>query len=107
MLPRWQLARQRVRGHVGVDARRYPTNGDEFMEMNVDVDPDWGVPPGGEPTAVSSDRGAANLGFAGTVSTETGAVAGGMTTLAEDEFGSGPRLPMIPGTWNPDQAGSP
>ena len=82
-------------------------HGDEFMEMNVDVDPDWGLPPGGDPTAVSSDRGAGNLGFAGTVSTETGAVAGGMTTLAEDEFGSGPRLPMVPGTWNPDQAGAP
>ncbi|OBJ87763.1 PPE family protein [Mycobacterium asiaticum] len=77
--------------------------GDEFMDMNVDVDPDWGVPPNGEQelSSVASDQGAGNLGFAGTMSKETGGPAAGMITLAADEFGSGPRVPMIPGTWNP------
>jgi PPE-repeat protein len=70
--------------------------GDEFMDMNVDVDPDWDGP-----AAVASDRGAGNLGFAGTVRQET-ATAAGLTTLGGDEFGGGPSVPMIPGTWDPD-----
>lgn len=84
-------------------------HGDEFMDMNVNVDPDWDSPPGRESTSVSlgSDQGAANLGFTGTVSKKTGATAVGMTTLAGDEFGSEPKLPMMPGTWNPDQASAP
>ena len=78
--------------------------GDEFMDMNIDVDPDWGTPPGEEPVAstVASDQGAGNLGFAGTAAKETAAEAAGLTTLAGDEFGSGPRMPMVPGTWDPD-----
>jgi PPE-repeat protein len=78
--------------------------GDEFMDMNIDVDPDWGTPPGEEPVAstVGSDRGAGNLGFAGTTHTETAAQAAGLTTLAGGEFGGGPRMPMLPGTWDPD-----
>lgn len=80
-------------------------HGDEFMDMNVDVDPDWGVSPNGEHDLLSaaSDQGAGNLGFAGTMSKEAGGAAAGMITLAEDEFGSGPTMPMIPGTWNPDE----
>jgi PPE-repeat protein len=83
--------------------------GDEFMEMNVNVDPDWGAPPDGEPvvSAVASDRGAGNLGFAGTVRKEAVAEAAGLTTLAGDEFGGGPTMPMVPGTWNPEQGGDP
>ena len=50
---------------------------------------------------MASDRGAGNLGFAGTARKETAAAAG-LTTLAGDEFGSGPSMPMIPGTWDPD-----
>jgi len=73
--------------------------GDEFVDMNVEVDPDWGEPPGGE--SVASDRGAGSLGFAGTARKET-AAATGLTTLAGDEFGGGPRMPMVPGTWDTD-----
>jgi PPE-repeat protein len=81
--------------------------GDEFMEMNVNVDPDWGAPPDEDPvvSTLASDRGAENLGFAGTVSKGTVAQAAGLTTLGGDEFGGGPTMPMVPGTWNPDQAG--
>jgi len=82
-------------------------HGNEYMDMNVQVGPEWGAPPGGG--AVRSDRGAGPLGFAGTVRRETAAEAAGLTTLAADEFGSGPRMPMLPKTWeperNPDQAG--
>jgi PPE-repeat protein len=88
--------------------------GNEFMEMNVNVDPDWGAPDMGVPptcgggpvvSTMASDRGAGNLGFAGTVSKAKGAEAAGLTALASDEFGGGPAMPMLPGTWNPAQAG--
>jgi PPE-repeat protein len=77
--------------------------GDEFMGMDVEVDPDWGAPPGGEPVAstLASDRGAETQGFAGTVS-KVSAPPTGLTTLAGDEFGGGPRMPMLPNTWHPE-----
>ncbi|OBF08458.1 hypothetical protein A5775_20865 [Mycobacterium sp. 852002-10029_SCH5224772] len=72
--------------------------GDEYMDMNVDVDPDWaGSPPGREASA--SDRGAGALGFAGTADREAVAAAAGLTTLAGDEFNGGPTTPMMPRTW--------
>ena len=76
--------------------------GDEFMDANIDVDPDWGAAAGGPTSA--SDQGAGNLGFAGTAPKESAAGAAGLTTLAGDEFGGGPRTPMMPGTWDPDGA---
>jgi PPE-repeat protein len=85
--------------------------GDEFMDMDVEVDPDWGAPPGvGVPPAcgdeavastVASDRGGGTLGFAGTASKDS-AQAAGLTTLPGDEFGGGPRMPMLPNTWDPE-----
>jgi PPE-repeat protein len=75
--------------------------GNEYMDMNVQVDQDWGAPPGRE--TVASDRGAGPLGFAGTASKKTAATAAGLTTLADDEFGSAPRMPMLPSSWDPDQ----
>ena len=72
------------------------------MDMNVEVDPDWGVP-GGEAavSTTASDQGAGNLGFAGTARKEAAGKAAGLATLAGDEFGGGPRMPMMPGTWDP------
>jgi PPE-repeat protein len=69
---------------------------DEFMDMNVEVDPDWSA----SLSYGASDRGAGSLGFAGTAARETGAEAAGLTTLAGDEFGGGPRIPMLPGSWD-------
>jgi PPE-repeat protein len=79
--------------------------GDEFMDMNVEVDPDWGGLPGEEPvvSAAASGQGAGTLGFAGTAREEAKAAAAGLTTLAGDDFGGGPSLPMLPGTWKSDQ----
>ncbi len=68
--------------------------GDEFMDMNVDVTPDWGAP-------TASDRGAGPLGFAGTVS-KPAEQATGLATLSSDEYGAGPTMPMLPTTWGPD-----
>jgi PPE-repeat protein len=91
--------RTRQRRRRKVSQRGY---GEEFMDMNIDVDPDWGGPPS-EPVAstVASDQGAGNLGFAGTVS-KGSAQAAGLATLSDDEFGGGPSMPMLPGTWDPE-----
>lgn len=70
---------------------------DEFMDMNVDVDPDWAG-------SLESDRGAGQLGFAGTADRQAVAAAAGLTTLAGDEFNGGPTAPMMPGTWGTDGA---
>ena len=72
--------------------------GDEFADMNIDVDPDWGEPVA---STVASDQGAGPLGFAGTLS-KGSAQAAGLATLSDDEFDRGPSMPMLPGTWNPE-----
>jgi PPE-repeat protein len=97
-----EQARSRRRQRRRTKQRGY---GDEFADMNVDVDPDWGAPPDEEPVAstVASDRGAGTLGFAGTVSKDT-VQAAGLTTLSGDEFDGGPKMPMLPNTWDPDAA---
>jgi PPE-repeat protein len=69
-------------------------NSDEFMDMNVEVNPDWEV----SPSAAASDRGAGPLGFTGTRD-KAHREAAGLATLAADEFGSGPRVPLVPDTW--------
>jgi PPE-repeat protein len=68
--------------------------------MNIDVDPDWGEPANDQPLA--SGNGAGPLGFAGTVRNGAVEQAAGLTTLAADEFGGGPTMPMMPGSWEPD-----
>ncbi|HET7075701.1 MAG TPA: PPE family protein [Mycobacterium sp.] len=96
------LAKQRARRRRRAGMRGY---GDEFMDMNVEVEPDWGNPSAAGPVAstVASDRGAGKLGFAGTTRKETIAEAGGLATLAGDEFGGGPSVPMVPRTWDHDR----
>jgi PPE-repeat protein len=77
-------------------------HGDEYADMNVQVDPSWSAPPGAGTAA--SDRGAGPLGFAGTVR-KSAVAAAGLATLEDDYLGSGPTMPMVPGTWNPGRAG--
>ncbi|HWF69782.1 MAG TPA: PPE family protein, partial [Mycobacterium sp.] len=69
-------------------------HGNQFADMNIEVDPDWGAPPDDEP--LTSGNGAGSLGFAGTVRNEAVEQAAGLTTLAGDEFGGGPTVPMMP-----------
>jgi PPE-repeat protein len=67
------------------------------------VDPEWETDeePGLDTAAtIASGRGAGPLGFAGTAPQEA-ARAAGLATLASDEFGGGPSVPMMPGTWGP------
>jgi PPE-repeat protein len=89
-------ARRRRRGEMRDHA-------DEFADMNVEVDPQWGAQADREPVAstVASDRGAGSLGFAGTVS-QGSEQATGLATLSGNGFGDGPKMPMVPGTWGPE-----
>ena len=87
--------RSRRRRRVGMRGYAH-----EFMEMNISVDPDWGGPESG--STATSDRGAGPLGFAGTAA-KSGSAATGLATLADDEFGNGPVMPMVPGSWTVDQ----
>lgn len=102
-------ARERTRARRRRRATRHGY-GDEYVDMNVEVDPDWGAPPPDArpviPTQLS-DQGAGDLGFAGTLHKERAAAAVGLTTLDGDEFGGGPRMPMLPGTWDPEGLADP
>jgi PPE-repeat protein len=99
-----EQARARRRRHA--KQRGY---GHEFMDMNIAVDPDWGEPPGEEPLAstVASEQGAGTLGFTGTARKVGTGQAAGLTTLAGDAFGGGPKMPMMPSTWGNDQSAHP
>ncbi|AXN47932.1 PPE family protein PPE4 [Mycobacterium marinum] len=76
--------------------------GDEFLDMDAN-----GVtgPAVTDDAARASERGAGQFGFAGTVSTEAVLQAAGLTELVVDEFGNGPRMPMVPGSWDSPQEG--
>jgi PPE-repeat protein len=76
-------------------------HGDEFLDLDSDI----GVLPDNRGSDVESDyaaseNGAGTLGFAGTVHKDRVLAAAGLTKLAGDEFGGGPRMPMVPGTWD-------
>ncbi len=77
--------------------------GDEFADMNISVDPQW-ERKDEDPlaSATASDHGAGTLGFVGAAAKETTGRAAGLTALAGDEFGGGPRMPMVPGSWSGD-----
>lgn len=86
--------------------------GYEYMDLDQDLD----FLPGGSPhdrqaasTGVS-DQDAGPLGFAGVAPKSDTGQATGLTTLADETFGGGPRMPMMPGTWgagpdSPDDRG--
>ena len=94
-----EQARARRRRRSAAKERGYR---DEFATMDAGLDAAapssddrWG--------ARTSDCGAGPLGFAGTVRKETVVGVAGLTTLAGDDFGGGPTMPMVPGTWTPDR----
>jgi PPE-repeat protein len=88
--------KRRARRKRGAIARDY---GDEYMDMDDDLD--TGPPPVQEPRVTASTKGAGPMGFSGTADKGT-AQAAGLTTLAGDSFGGGPKSPMLPGTWASD-----
>jgi PPE-repeat protein len=48
----------------------------------------------------SSEPGAKTLGFTGTAPKKTATAPAGLSVLADDAFGGGPRAPMMPGSWD-------
>ena len=68
--------------------------------MDYEDEPDQEQPPRTEPRVTASGRGAGPMGFSGTIGTGS-EEATGLTTLAGDPFGGGPKAPMLPGTWDP------
>jgi PPE-repeat protein len=79
--------------------------GDEYLDMDSDI----GVAPDYEPdelVSAASGNGAGTLGFVGTEHKYAAVGAAGLAKLAGDEFGGGPRVPMVPGTWDgPGESG--
>lgn len=69
----------------------------EFLDSDGDASEDEFTSPRYAP----SEKGAGAMGFAGT-SSSVAARPTGLTTLAGDEFGGGPGLPLLPETWRPD-----
>ncbi|KZS65965.1 PPE family protein [Mycobacterium ostraviense] len=78
--------------------------GDEFLDMDSGDGPG---PAATENPTQASDWGAGPLGFAGTATKEPVLHAVGLTALAGDEFGGGPRMPMVPSSWDGLQEGVP
>ena len=72
--------------------------GDEYMDMNVEVGPDWGAPAGGERRNRIKGRGR----WGSPERFEGRSQAAGLATLSRDEFGGAPHMPMLPGTWDTD-----
>jgi PPE-repeat protein len=92
--------KRRARRKRGAIARDY---GDEYMDMDDVID--TGPPPAEEPRVTASTKGAGRMGFSGTTTKGT-TEAAGLTTLAGDSFGGGPKSPMLPGTWDSDDKDS-
>jgi PPE-repeat protein len=67
--------------------------GHEYMDLEPD------------PTVSPSTHGSGPLGFAGTATKVSTDAATGFATLAEDDFGGSPRMPMMPSTWDSDSPG--
>ncbi|OBH00593.1 PPE family protein [Mycobacterium sp. E3247] len=88
-------ARRRRRAAMQDHYRGY-----EYADLEPDTGPEADAF-AGVASSVASDRGAGPLGFAGTAS-KGGTDASGLATLAGDDFGGGPSLPMLPGNWAPD-----
>ncbi|WKG04162.1 PPE family protein [Mycolicibacterium sp. HK-90] len=73
---------------------------DAYMDYE---EPDPEPAPRPEPRVRASERGAGDMGFTGTT-TRSEAAASGLTTLAGERFDERPVSPMLPGTWDPDEA---
>ncbi|OBG68040.1 MULTISPECIES: PPE family protein [unclassified Mycobacterium] len=89
--------RARRRRQAGLQDRY---RGYEFMDLDPDGEPEDPAAPAS--SSLASDRGAGALGFAGTASKGSARAATGLATLTGDDFGGGPVLPLLPGSWEGD-----
>jgi PPE-repeat protein len=74
--------------------------GDEFADMDSDLGPSAGLEEAA--SVVASDHGSGRMGFVGTVRKDAAGKAAGLATLDGNGFGGGPRMPMVPATWEGD-----
>jgi len=75
-------------------------HGDEFVDMDSDI----GVLPvdhgfDAESDYAASENGRRDVGFRRDRAQRHRPGGAGLTNLALDDFGGGPRMPMVPGTW--------
>jgi len=85
-----------------VGRRRRPKDsmlgrGYEYMDLDQDLDHRDSAP-----AVTASDRSAGPVGFAGSAARADVDKSGGLATLAEDQFGGGSTVPMLPSTWKQD-----
>ncbi|MEB4211664.1 PPE family protein [Mycobacterium sp. 94-17] len=81
-----RMRRRRRRGAEANDhAYRY-----EYMDLGPDE------------SSLASDAGAGPLGFAGAAAKSDAVQAAGLATLTRDGLSDGPRVPMMPSTWDRD-----
>ncbi|WP_240355929.1 PPE family protein [Mycobacterium bourgelatii] len=90
-------ARARRRRKAAMPDRGYRH---EFVSLDGAPDEDMNR----DDAAMGPDRGAGVLGFAG-VASDAGAQAAGLASVGRNEFGGGPVMPMLPGTWAMDEGG--
>lgn len=102
--PAREQAHRRRRPGAGLIDR-----GHRYEYLASDLAPEPCRHPDVQPAAstLASDQRSGPLGFAGTLRKDTRAEAAGFTTLAGDEFGGGPTVPMLPAGWNPDDGSGP
>ncbi|UKN41836.1 PPE family protein [Mycobacterium lepromatosis] len=93
-------AREQVRARRRRSVAQERGHREECVTMDTGFDA--AVPSSeGQPGTRVSDRGVGCFGFSGTVRKEAVVEVAGLTTLAGDDFGGGPTMPMVPGTWAP------
>jgi PPE-repeat protein len=74
--------------------------GYEYMDLDSDTEPDASMGDGRVASAEASEHGAGTIGMTGTAHRAGAGPAAGLITLADEAFGSGPRMPLLPGTWS-------
>ncbi|ORW16766.1 hypothetical protein AWC18_17675 [Mycolicibacter nonchromogenicus] len=71
-------------------------HGEQYADMNIEVDADWASPADGGP--IASQGSAGGLGFAGNV-VKQGVREAGLATLAGDSLNGVPTEPLLPASW--------
>jgi hypothetical protein len=84
--------------------RAQPIHQRQYADAYMDYEPKDDAPPepARRPHTTASERGAGAVGFTGAATKSDTEQATGLTELAGDSFGSGPKEPLLPGDW--DQA---
>lgn len=100
-------ARRHVTRHHRPAGKMDIGRGYRYEFLDADFGPDGSaasavlVAGGQTPQTTASGHGADEFGFAGTA-TKTTAQAAGLTTLVSDDLSESPKMPMMPGSWDPE-----